>query len=190
MFKKYSILFSAMLLQGCGSSLIVPNADTIPVRSEPSGAAVYVMGKSMGNTPVDVKQQDVFPLVYDPEKIALYGIIQLEMDGCEPLSQRVSGRVISRGVDAKLKCGEPMIVQSKGTASAAAASPVAAPVEKEVSSEAVKASQTQAAQAEAVEQVVPKTSKERLIHLNDLYEEGLVSEKEYQTIRNRILNEL
>ncbi|MBA1444829.1 MAG: PEGA domain-containing protein [Chromatiales bacterium] len=188
MFKKYSILFSAMLLQGCGSSLIVPNTDTIPVRSEPSGAAVYVMGKSMGNTPVDVKQQDVFPLVYDPEKIALYGIIQLEMDGCEPLSQRVSGRVISRGVDAKLKCGEPMKVQSKGTASAAAASPVAAPVEKEVSSEAAKASQTQAAQA--VEQVVPKTSKERLIHLNDLYEEGLVSEKEYQTIRNRILNEL
>ncbi len=188
MFKKYSILFSAILLQGCGSSLIVPNTDTIPVRSEPSGAAVYVMGKSMGNTPVDVKQQDVFPLVYDPEKIALYGIIQLEMDGCEPLSQRVSGRVISRGVDARLKCGEPMKVQSKGTASAAAASPVAAPVEKEVSSEAAKASQTQAAQA--VEQVVPKTSKERLIHLNDLYEEGLVSEKEYQTIRNRILDEL
>ncbi|MBL3588837.1 MAG: PEGA domain-containing protein [gamma proteobacterium endosymbiont of Lamellibrachia anaximandri] len=183
MFKKYSILFSALLLQGCGSSLIISNTDTIPVRSEPSGAAVYVMGKSMGNTPVDVKQQDVFPVVYDPEKIELYGIIQLEMDGCEPLSQRVSGRVISRGVDARLKCGE-----SKGAVSAAAAAPVATPVEKEVPPEAVKAPQPQAAQV--VEQVVPKTSKERLIRLNDLYEEGLVSEKEYQTIRNRILNEL
>lgn len=181
MLKNYSILFSALLLQGCGSSLIISNTDTIPVRSEPSGAAVYVMGKSMGNTPVDVKQQDVFPVVYDPEKIELYGIIQLEMDGCEPLSQRVSGRVISRGVDARLKCGESLQTQSKGTASAA---PVATPVEKEVSPEAAKAPQPQAAQ------VVPKTSKERLMQLNDLYEEGLVSEKEYQTIRNRILNEL
>ncbi len=187
MLKKYSILFSALLLQGCGSSLIVSNADTIPVRSEPSGAAVYVMGKSMGNTPVDVKQQDVFPVVYDPEKIALYGTIHLEMEGCEPLSQRVSGRVLSRGIDARLNCGEPLQGQSKGAVSAAAA-PVVVPVENEVPPGAAKVPESQAAQA--VEQVVPKTSKERLIRLNDLYEEGLVSEKEYQTIRNRILNEL
>ncbi len=89
-------------LQGCAP--LRSNPDMISVESNPSGAEVYVMGKKVGITPLEVRQIDVFPLTYSPEQQSLYGTIVLRHVGCQDYTQRVTATAYGRGVKAKLDC--------------------------------------------------------------------------------------
>ena len=90
-------------LQGCAP--LRSNPDMISVESDPSGAEVYVMGKKVGITPLEVRQIDVFPLTYSPDRQDLYGKIALKKEGCKELRQPVSTKVYAKGAKIKLDCG-------------------------------------------------------------------------------------
>lgn len=77
----------------------------ISVESEPAGADVVVMGKNLGRTPLRIRQDDVFPVTYPPEKLAQYGTIMLKKEGCRDLVQTVDSKVYARGLKARLDCG-------------------------------------------------------------------------------------
>ena len=86
-----------------------PSAGTAPfkVESVPAGAEVYVMGKSLGVTPMQLSRTDVFPNIYPKEKESLYGKITLRKEGCKDYTRSVSGDITGFGLHAKLDCGSP-----------------------------------------------------------------------------------
>lgn len=143
-------------LSGCsGNSLASKSGSSFAVTSKPEGATVYVLGKPVGETPLTLEQRSVFPLVYPPELANLYGRVELRLKGCETLQRPVSGRVLAKGLRAKLECEN--VVQINGE---------------------------QAAVAET------KSIKQRLLELQILKDEGLISVEEFQAQRQRILGEL
>jgi len=74
------------------------------VKSTPPGATVYVMGKAVGTTPVEIKREQVFPGTYPQELQAEYGRVTIEYQGCETYSKAVSNTILENGLVAKLKC--------------------------------------------------------------------------------------
>ena len=90
-------------LSGCAA--MPKDASVIPVDSDPPGAAVYVLDKAYGTTPLVLRHQDVFPVTYDPAKQHLYGRIVLRKEGCQEHMQSVSTKVYARGMRVKLDCG-------------------------------------------------------------------------------------
>lgn len=127
----------------------------IDVASDPPGAVVYAAGKRLGVTPLTVRQQDVFPVVYPPEQQDAYGTLLLTMEGCKEQTVRVSNAVIRKGVNVKLDCG-----------------------------------QAELSKPQAWPPGTPPTIKERLLRLNELRDQGLVTDEEYREIRGKILGEL
>lgn len=77
----------------------------INIASEPSGAAVYVMGEKIGETPIAISHRDVFPNIYPHGKESVYGRITLKKEGCADLTRTVSSEISSAGLSAKLDCG-------------------------------------------------------------------------------------
>jgi len=141
---------------GCGGASTWTRADVISVASEPAGAAVYAAGKQVGVTPLAVKQQDVFPLVYPPERQDAYGTLILKKDGCRDHTVRVTNAAIRKGIDVKLDCGQASLVKPPPGTSGGP----------------------------------PPSIRDRILRLNELRDQGLVTEEEYGAIRRRILGEL
>jgi hypothetical protein len=108
---KSFFIFSFLLLAGCstGGDRMSPSAGIAPfkVESVPAGASVYVMGKNMGVTPMQLSRTDVFPSIYPREKESLYGKVTLRKDGCKDYTRAVSGDITGFGLHAKLDCGSP-----------------------------------------------------------------------------------
>ncbi|MCK5640191.1 MAG: PEGA domain-containing protein [Gammaproteobacteria bacterium] len=146
-------------LSGCsGNGLASKSSSRFLVNSEPEGATVYVLGQPVGETPLTLEQRSVFPLVYPPEQVNLYGKVELRHRGCETLQRPVSGRVLANGMLAKLKCKSVPAAQSEETGKSATSA--------------------------------TKSTRQRLLELQALKDEALISEEEYQTQRQRILGEL
>ncbi|NEX23517.1 SHOCT domain-containing protein [Thiorhodococcus mannitoliphagus] len=141
------------------------SSDTLSIQSTPTGAQVWVMGKQSGLTPTYLPLSQVFPQVYKPEDQALYGQVRLVKEGCDPMTIPVSTSGVAAGVNAKLVCGE----KPASVAGTAAKTPAAA-------------SATRAAPS--------RSAKARLIELKELRQDGLISEKEYQQLRERVLDTL
>ena len=167
------------VLNGCTGTAFVSSSETVSVTSEPPGAMAYVMGEPVGETPLSIKQKDLFPAVYDQSKQDLYGTILFKKTGCEDLSQPVGMNAGGTGINAKLVCEGQPLTQEK----AVQAAPVEEPKAPNVETQRQTSKQTVAKQ--------PSHSvKQRLINLQDLRDSGLVSEEEYLNIRQRILDEL
>ena len=147
---------SLAVAAGCGGVSTWTRADDIPVASEPAGAAVYAAGKRVGVTPLAVSQQDVFPVVYAPERQDVYGTLLLAKDGCKDHAVRVTNAVIRKGVDVKLDCGQ--------------ANPAKPPP--------------------GTSGTPPPSIRDRILRLNELRDQGLITEKEYGELRGKILGEL
>lgn len=146
----------ALALATESSAAGLSRRNEIDVVSEPLGATVYAAGKELGVTPLTVRQQDVFPVVYSPDQQDVYGTLLLVKEGCKEQRVRVSTAVIRKGVNVKLDCGQAELAQPQ-------AGGTGAPL---------------------------PTIKERILRLNELHEQGLVSAEEYQEIRRKILGEL
>jgi hypothetical protein len=185
------------LLQGCGGVGVLPTGSTISVQSDPPGATVYLMGKSVGETPLKIKQMDVFPTVYDQDKKNLYGIIQIKKPGCQDFNKRVSSGVVGKGIDAKLDCG------TKSTGQPAMMAPEQTPEKTpehtpehtpeqtpEKTPEHTPEQTPEKTPEHTPEQTLPKTIKQRLLRLNELRDEGLITEEEYRNARKGILDAL
>lgn len=154
-------VIGALLGAGCSSQQLLP-ADTsrFTVDSRPHGATVYVMGKAVGTTPVEVTRQQVFPVSYPETLQNEYGTLTLEAAGCQSYRVPVSNRILEEGLTARLQCH---------SLPAATEKPAAAPLRSAPSS---------------------SRARQRLIELKGLYEEGLINEREYDEKRRSILDEL
>lgn len=168
------------VLPGCTGTAFVSSSETVSVTSEPPGAMVYVMGESVGETPLTINQKDLFPTVYDQSKQALYGAILFKKSGCEDLSQPVGMNAGGTGIKAKLVCeGQPLIQEKV----------VQTPTPEETNTP-TNAETSQQASKPTVSKQPSRPVKQRLLNLQDLRESGLLSEEEYLKIRQRILDEL
>ncbi len=98
-------VFAATMLSGCAGDIVVPQQNgKFSVTSQPDGAIVYVMGKELGKTPLEVKASQVFPISYAKELESHYGRIVLNYPGCEPYENTVNGTILANGLKAKLDC--------------------------------------------------------------------------------------
>lgn len=99
-----TILTCFVFFPGCAD--IKSNPDMISVESDPPGATVYAMGKSLGVTPLDIRQRDVFPPTYPPDQEPLYGLIVIRHAGCRDYTRHADVDAYRKGIKAKLECGE------------------------------------------------------------------------------------
>lgn len=159
-----SIAGVVLLLQGCSNFSALSKHGEFAVDSEPSGASVYVMGKVLGSTPLVVRHQAVFPVVYAPDQRDLYGMVILKKDGCQDYLQRVNSTILKKGVKAKLDCTEVAAGQA--------------------STQIPQGDQT------GIPVPVPTSLKQRLIRLDGLHQDGLITDEEYGAARRRILDKL
>jgi len=108
---KAFVLLNLVLMAGCSSmdgGNLFPAAgdDPIQIESDPTGAAVYVMGEKVGVTPLKIRKQDVFPNIYPREKESLYGRVTLKKEGCSDFTRTVNAEISNRGLRAQLVCGD------------------------------------------------------------------------------------
>ena len=161
--KKLITLFALSLTACSGSSLAPRTNQQFTVSSTPSGAAVYVMGEQAGVTPLTLDAKQVFPNTYSQEQEQHYGRIVLKHEGCKDQIIGINSGRLSDGIVAKLEC------------------PKMAAAKEQVAQESP-------AQTETT--VKPSSAKERLKQLDDLKQEGLITEQEYRKIRQEVLDSL
>jgi hypothetical protein len=103
-----NLLFVAACSSAGGAGNLFPTAGDNPIKVEsvPTGADVYVMGKKIGVTPLEISRRQVFPNTYPSEKESLYGRIILKKDGCSELNRTVNAEISNAGLHARLDCGD------------------------------------------------------------------------------------
>ncbi|HDH08896.1 MAG TPA: PEGA domain-containing protein [Gammaproteobacteria bacterium] len=173
-----------LLLQGCGSG-----RKGITIDSDPQGADILADGKNIGKTPMQIKQDDVFPPHWYGRSYMVKGKLEIQKEGCEGVSMEVNDLVLSKDIRKNLTC-KPGIIQKAPVANmpgkkkpvtqkpaAQKAVPAAIPVTVE-SRPAVKASS------------VDDEIENRLSRLKGLRDRGVISSKEYTEQRKRILESI
>ncbi len=142
------------------------------VDSVPGGAEVFVIGGRVGRTPLTLSERDIYPNWYPDEQAHLYGVIVLRKAGCAEFSRNVDLDDIAVGIEARLDCGQDEVADAQVPVSDPA--PASAPV--------ADAGMTPAAAATLQRRL------RQLKVLQELMEDGLVTEQEERTIRKRILD--
>lgn len=108
-------LIATSLLSACaGGSLTAQSSDRFTVNSEPAGAVIYVMGKEMGNAPLEITTNQVFPATYPKELESHYGRVELRYPGCEPYARPISGHILANGLTAMLDCNTASMTAPAG----------------------------------------------------------------------------
>ena len=134
----------------------------VTIDSSPQGADVIADGKKIGVTPMKIIPDDVFPPRWIGASYMVKGNLELVKQDCEPLSMEVNDAVLSKPVNKELKCA-----QQSSVVPAVAAEPASSP-----------------------EQKTNTNVEQRLEKLKGLHDKGLITDQEFQTQRQRILNEL
>lgn len=93
-------------MDGTGNLFPAAGDNPIKIESDPSGAAVYVMGEKVGVTPLQISKKDVFPNTYPKEKESVYGRVTLRKEGCSDLTRTVNAEISNGGLRAQLVCGD------------------------------------------------------------------------------------
>lgn len=191
----YVTIVTLVTLSGCSSisdqiaDTYAPDSGT-PVSSVPEGADVYVMGNKKGVTPMRIYQQDLYPASYNLNKEHLYGKVQLKKTGCTTYTRRLSRSEISGGLNVKLDCRNrktthPVPVMNEPSS----VDPVKAP---ETASPAISykpRTNSQDRQSTSPELSVHERKLQQLKSLQQLREEGMLSEEEERALRKKILKE-
>jgi len=167
----WSVLISSVLLTGCGGTAGVKVRDTVLIESVPSGAQIKVSGRDIGVTPLSVDLDQAFPRHWtarvksDDDGFAFYRRLEtldLKKDGCETYTQLVAETDLARDIKVTLKC-DPDYRPAVVAAPPAMGTPAPA-------------------SALGIEQ--------RLRTVEDLKAKGLITDDEYRTQRQRILDGL
>ena len=138
-------------------------AKRLVVESEPPGAEVHLIGGRAGVTPLTLNERDIYPNTYPDARAHLYGKVILKKPGCSEYSKYVTLDDIGSGLKVKLDCGTVR----------AAADPVV---------------QRQDAGSRAAESESRSERRLRQLKvLQELLDEGLVTEQEEKAIRERVL---
>ncbi|MCU7877980.1 MAG: PEGA domain-containing protein [Candidatus Thiodiazotropha sp. (ex Lucinoma borealis)] len=196
------------LLHACTGIGAISGDMPLKVESDPIGATVFIMDKPVGKTPITISQQQIYPAGYDPANQKLYGSLTIRKTGCQDFKKTIRYQDFNQILYAELECGETPKRQSlqTSTSSRAIATPTDTPTSSAnltpASNKSESPPKTTATQHTAPEQsaVVENaigsvaqpsiTIKQRLLRLDNLKHEGLITEKEYQKARKNILDEL
>ncbi len=154
------------LLQACSVSP-ARQQEAPSVTSTPSGAEVYANGKKLGVTPLYDTLHSAFPAGWKNMMFQAQGVLMVKLDGCEDYTLEVNDYVLSRPIHAELVCGERT-----------------GPGDSAQDSQEPKTSEA------ATDAVTVNEVENRLKQLEDLFNRGIITESEYSTTRQRILNEL
>ncbi|MEW8030461.1 MAG: PEGA domain-containing protein [Candidatus Thiodiazotropha sp.] len=179
----------------------------LKVATEPSGATVYVMGKAIGETPISIPQQQLYPAGYDASTQPMYGSLLIRKTGCQDIKRRIRYQDFNTGLSVELNCNETLSTATHRTSRPAKA--ITPPVTSRQDSPPATGNMDSALQPdsppqpspttrhtreadkiEAAKQPVNHSVKQRLIRIDDLRREGLITEQEYQQARKRILDTL
>lgn len=164
-----------------GQAPAVSAVERFRVDSDPAGARVFTIGGRAGTTPLTLSERDIYPNSYPPEDVDLYGVIILRRDGCTDYRRRVTRSDIEQGILARLDCG----------ASAAAVAPAVPAPEPEPPAARPAPARPSVAPAPSPEAAAESPAQRRLRQLRviqELHDEGLLSDAEEQSIRRRILD--
>ncbi|HQU15847.1 MAG: hypothetical protein B7Z66_03240 [Chromatiales bacterium 21-64-14] len=171
------VLGSTLALGGCASTLSIPDLRRITISSEPSGATILANGEEIGVTPLAIVPDKVFPPGVDWQNLEYraMGVLTVRKVGCKPYSVHVNDAVLSKNVAVHLDCSPVAQNQTPVPAAPAVVAVPAAPGQS----------------SPAAENTVPAESvADRLRRVDALYRQGLITKKEYQAVRQRILNQL
>ncbi|MEJ2694734.1 MAG: SHOCT domain-containing protein [Candidatus Thiodiazotropha sp.] len=111
----------------------------------------------------------------------MYGVITIRKAGCQDFTQRISSSNISRGVEVQLDCG------SHATINRASSSDPAPAAEGNSGTTATVTDQTNTPSSPTAAE---SSAKQRLLRIEQLRKEGLITDQEYRTVRQRILDSL
>lgn len=186
---KYSgltaILLTTVTLAGCSSygGRDAGNGRQITINSDPQDATVLANGDEIGVTPLTIIPGNHFRASFtsggSSGGIVVFryvGTLAVKKPGCKDYSTQVDDYILSKDIDVKLECDpayRPVAVQPVTPAPAAAPAAAAAPT-------------TPVKQPD----LTAGNAKERLLRIESLYEEGLLSDDEYQSLRKRVLDGL
>lgn len=150
----------ALLVSGCAG--ITPGERRITIDSTPPGATVLADGREVGTTPLTITPDDVFPPHWKGMSYLVEGTLTLRKPGCRDASMKVTDPVLSKDIHMALECD----------AVPPAPQPAARP-------------------APAMPHMDSGEDAEmRLMRLERLHDKGLISDAEYRSIRQRILEGL
>lgn len=176
------ILSSFLFLQGCSGR------KGITIDSDPQGASILADGKNIGNTPLHIKQDDVFPPHWHGTSYMVKGQLEIQKEGCDSFNMEVNDFVLSQDIKASLDC-RPGAAQSMSVPDTVsdmpevkdtkAVSDVPAPAP-------VRAEPPASAQSSTADDEIEK----RLTRLKDLHVRGVITSKEYADQRKRILDSI
>ena len=134
----------------------------VTIDSQPQGARVIADGKEIGKTPLKIEPDEVFPPRWIGGSYMVKGQLELKKMECEPVSMKVNDSVLSNNITQQLKCSDKQAIPTN--------TPANPQNEKALP--------------------VNESTAQRLENLNQLREKGLVTDEEYKSQRQRILNEL
>lgn len=182
------------LLSACSGIGGVSGDMPLKVTTEPSGASIYVLGKEIGKTPATISQQQLYPVGYDTDNQQMYGTLLIKKAGCQDLNKRIRYQDFNTGLSVKLNCsGTPNISAKQSMPPAAATThPTTSPQNHEPPTDLNLTQQDfpETEKADTNKVLLENSIKQRLIRIDNLRQEGLITEEEYQQARKRILEAL
>jgi len=147
----------------------------IQVNTTPPGAEVRTISGRRGLTPLSISERDIYPNTFPEDRLSQYGMIYISRTGCEPVEHRVTLEDVSQGIDIDLIC-----MTSNDSVN------VARPRVSEERPAAVSSSRRAASTGETLSE----RRLRQLKVLDELLEEGLISDQEERSIRKRIYERL
>ena len=134
----------------------------VTIDSQPQGASIIANGKEIGKTPLKIEPDEIFPPRWIGGSYMVEGKLELKKSECDSVSMKVNDAVLSNDISQKLACSDKQINQSNTSAK---------PQD---------------------ENALPKNEiiTQRLENLNQLHKKGLVTDEEFKSQRQRILNDL
>jgi len=138
------------------------------IESDPAGAAVSSIVGRLGVTPISISERDIYPNAYPNAKVDLYGKVVISKTGCKTITRRVTPGDIKRGLDIQLDCAVPVST-----------------VDNEVEGKP-QVIQKSRDSASSISEPLSERRLRQLKVLNELLDDGLISEEEERAIRKRI----
>ena len=164
----------------------------ITIESDPQHATVYAEGTEIGLTPLVIRPDEVFQARFtmgdsDTGGIVAFryvGMLAIKKDGCKSYATQVDDNILAQDIHVKLEC-DPTYSADK----ALPPPPEQAPVNRDLQSDRLTSDRAPA--SKDVQMTEPAgDAEERLLRIESLYKKGLLSEEEYQTLRQRVLDTL
>ncbi len=137
---------------------------TVTIDTTPPGATALADGRRLGVTPLTVVRDDAFPPHWRNMEYRVSGTLTLRKAGCRPVQMPVSDPVLSKPIHVSLDC-------KPGAAGTSAPADTG-----------TRASPPPGGSADSTAR--------RLQRLRRLHDQGLVTDREYRQIRQRILDSL